>query len=80
MSRILCKDLCDDCKKEYAQKFNMNYELMKDDQKLDENGFAIFPENKSNLELQQTVDQLTAHLQKMTEQLNLLLQIQNNQK
>jgi hypothetical protein len=38
----------------------------------DENGIAIFPEMKSNSELQQTVDQLTAHLAKMTDQLNLL--------
>ena len=69
---ILCKNLCNDCKKEYAQKYNMNLELMASDQKLDENGIAIFPENKSNIELQQTVDQLTAHLAKMTEQLNAL--------
>ena len=40
---ILCKDLCNDCKKEYAIKYNMNYELMTSDQLLDDKGFAIFP-------------------------------------
>lgn len=78
---ILCKDLCNDCKKEYAQKYNMNYELMTSDQLLDENGIAIFPKQKTDSELQQTVEQLTAHLAKMTEQLNAItLSFQSNQK
>ena len=40
---ILCKDLCEEHKKEYAIKYNMNYELMTSDQLLDDKGFAIFP-------------------------------------
>ena len=78
---ILCKDLCNDCKNEFAIKYNMNLELMTSDQLLDDKGFAIFPKQKTDSELQQTVEQLTAHLAKMTEQLNLLtLQVKNNQK
>jgi hypothetical protein len=38
----------------------------------DENGIAIFPRTESQNELQITVQQLTAHLAKMTEQLNAL--------
>ena len=80
MKAILCKDLCNDCKNEFAQKYNLNYDLMTSDQLLDENGIAIFPK-QTDSELQQTVEQLTAHLAKMTEQLNLLtLQVKNNQK
>jgi hypothetical protein len=80
MKAILCKDLCNDCKNEFAQKYNLNYDLMTSDQLLDENGIAIFPK-QTDSELQQTVEQLTAHLAKMTEQLNLLtLQVQSNQK
>lgn len=78
---ILCKDLCNDCKNEFAQKYNLNYDLMKDDQKLDENGFAIFPKQKTDSELQQIVSQLTSHLVALTEQLNnLTLQVKSNQK
>ena len=80
MKAILCKDLCNDCKNEFAQKYNLNYDLMTSDQLLDENGIAIFPK-QTDSELQQTVEQLTAHLAKMTEQLNLLtLQVKSNQK
>lgn len=80
--RVLSCEMTEEEKKEFCQKHNLDRILLEDNCPCPkENGIAIFPENKSNSELQQTVSQLTAHLAKMTEQLNnLTLSLKSNQK
>jgi hypothetical protein len=75
--------MTEDEKQEFCKLHNLDRILIEDTCSCprDSNGIAIFPENKSNSDLQQTVDQLTAHLAKMTEQLNsLTLSLQSNKK
>jgi hypothetical protein len=70
-------------KKEFCSKHNLDPILLEDNCPCpkDENGIAIFPKQESQSELQQTVSQLTAHLAKMTEQLNLITSsLKSNQK
>jgi hypothetical protein len=63
-------------KKEFCQKHNIDPLLLQDNCPCPkENGIAIFPKQESQSELQMTVQQLTAHLAKMTEQLNALTKI-----
>jgi hypothetical protein len=70
-------------KEEFCKKHNLDKSLLEDNCPCpkDENGHAIFPKQKTDSELQQTVEQLTAHLAKMTEQLNYLTSsFKSNQK
>ena len=72
--RVLTYEMTEEEKEVFCKKHKIDRSLLEDNCPCDKDdkGFAIFPEMKSNSELQQTIDQLTAHLAKMTEQLNLL--------
>ena len=81
--RVLTCEMTEEQKEEFCKKHNLDKSLLEDNCPCpkDENGIAIFPKQKSDSELQQTVDQLTAHLAKMTEQLNYLTSsFKSNQK
>jgi hypothetical protein len=80
--RVLSCEMTEEQKQEFCKIHNLDMKLLEDNcpcQK-DENGVAIFPKAESladqgaqNIEsLQQTVSQLTAHLAKMTDQINAL--------
>jgi hypothetical protein len=80
--RVLSCEMTEDEKKEFCSKYKLDRALLEDNcpcPKVD--GIAIFPKQESQSELQQTVSQLTAHLAKMTEQLNLITSsLKSNQK
>jgi hypothetical protein len=81
MRQLTC-EMTEEQKEEFCSKYKLDRALLEDNcpcPKVD--GIAIFPENKSNSELQLTVQQLTTHLAKMTEQLNLITSsLKSNQK
>ena len=76
MRKLTC-EMSEEEKQDFCSKHKIDRLLLENNCPCDkdENGIAIFPENKSNIELQQTVDQLTAHLAKMTKQLNELTKV-----
>ena len=69
--RVLTCEMSEEEKKEFCSTHNLDPILLEDNCPClkDENGIAIFPKES---DLQMTVQQLTAHLAKMTEQLNAL--------
>lgn len=71
--RVLTCDMSEEEKQDFCSKHKIDRLLLEDNCPCPkENGIAIFPKQKSESELQLTVDQLTAHLSKMTDQLNAL--------
>lgn len=81
--RVLTCEMSEEEKEAFCSKHKIDRSLLEDNCPCDKDdkGFSIFPKQKTDSELQQTVDQLTAHLAKMTEQLNALtLSFQSNQK
>ena len=69
--RVLTCEMNSEEKKEFCQKHNLDPILLEDNCPCPkENGIAIFPRTESQNELQMTVQQLTLHIAKMTEQLN----------
>ena len=72
MRQLTC-EMTEEQKEEFCKKHNLDKALLEDNCPCPkENGIAIFPEKKSNIELEKTVQQLTDHLAKMTLQLNSL--------